>query len=177
MPHDVRSMATEIGPDGQPPKFNGSAWVSQDGRWIWNGVAWQPYVRRRLPPTPALIGLVIAVLVVAGFFAYKALKPATPYEKAPPPATPYEGAGVTNGKIDSPTQIEFDYSRSSYCKNVVFEYKFYDSRGALVDDLADSGGSPVDANTTYHFVIKSNPGDQPIDSRAVRFEAVATCTQ
>lgn len=158
-------MATELGPDGQPPRFNGTAWVSQDGRWLWNGAAWQPHVRGGFRPSPTVIGLAIAVLVIAGFFAYKALKP-----------NPYEGVGVSNGKIDSSTEIEFDYRRDSSCSNLVFEYKFYDSNGVLVDDFTDTSGSAVDGGTTYHFDIKANAGEPPIDSRAVRFEADATCS-
>jgi hypothetical protein len=159
-------MATELGPDGQPPRFTGAAWVSQDGRWFWNGAAWQPVVRRGFRLSWRVIALAVVVMVALfGFLASRAIKP-----------SPYEGDGVSNGKIDSATEIEFDYQRSSACKSLVFEYKFYDSKGNLVDDFTDTSGSPVDANTKYHFDIKANTGEPPIDTRAVRFEAVATCT-
>ncbi len=157
-------MSAEIGPDGQPPRFDGAAWVSQDGRYFWNGVAWQPIARPGFRPSGLVIGLAIVVVAIGAVGIYVALKP-----------HPFEGEGVSNAKIDSPTEIEFDYRRGSSCANLTFEYKFFDSSGKQVDDLADTKGDAVDGGRDYHFDIKASPGEPAIDSRAVRFEADATC--
>src|SRR5450759_263801 len=97
-------MDFQVGPDGQPPRFDGAAWVSQDGRHFWNGGAWQPMKK----PRTRISGLVIAlgVLIVAGvaYILFAELSP-----------KPFEGDGVSNARIDSSTEIEFDYIRSTTC--------------------------------------------------------------
>src|SRR5579859_1313761 len=100
-----------IGPDGQPPTFNGTSWLSRDGRYFWNGTAWQPIVRRRGRPNLVLIG--IAIVIIAGVaLAIKTIP-------GPKDTTPY---GVTNAKIDSPTQVEFDYRSQTACNTLTFHY-------------------------------------------------------
>src|SRR5258708_34898773 len=103
-------MDFQVGPDGQPPRFDGAAWVSQDGRHFWNGAAWQPIKK----PRTRISGLVIAlaVLVVAGvaFIAYAVLSP-----------KPFEGEGVSNARIDSSTEIEVDYRRGTTWRELTSE--------------------------------------------------------
>lgn len=165
MPHHVRTMAVEIGPDGQPAHFDGAAWVSQDGRHFWNGAAWVPVVKRSgARPSLLLIGIAVFVVAVVGFIAYKTvLSP-----------QPFAGDGVSNAKIDSPTEVEFDYKRSSTCQNLTFEYRFFDGNGKQVDVFHDTTGGKVDGGVKTHFDIKAD-ASQPINSASVRFEANATC--
>ena len=119
-------MDFQVGPDGQPPRFDGAAWVSQDGRHFWNGGAWQPMKK----PRTRISGLVIAlgVLIVAGvaYILFAELSP-----------RPFEGDGVSNARIDSSTEIEFDYIRSTTCSNLTFEYRFYDRGSNQVDTFHD----------------------------------------
>jgi hypothetical protein len=156
-------MAVELGPDGQPPRFDGAAWVSQDGRYFWNGAVWYPIKKRSW--TPSLIFVAIGVFVVGavGYFLFSALSP-----------KPFAGDGVSNAKIDSSTEIEFDYLRSVTCTNLTFEYKFFDNYDKQVDDFSDTTGGQVEGGKTYHFDIKAD-SSQPINFSAVRFEADATC--
>ena len=118
-------MDFQVGPDGQPPRFDGAAWVSQDGRHFWNGGAWQPIKK----PRTRISGLVVAlaVLIVAGvaFIVYAVFSP-----------KPFEGDGVSNARIDSSTEIEFDYLRSQTCKNLMFEYRFFDRGSNEVDTFS-----------------------------------------
>jgi hypothetical protein len=151
-----------IGPDGQPPTFNGAAWVSQDGRYWWNGTAWQAATKPRRRPNLVLIG--IGIVIVAGVLLAIRTIP------GPKDNTPY---GVTNAKIDSPTQIEFDYRSQTACNTLTFHYTFYGSAGATVDDRDDQMQSQVSAGKTYHFTITAS--DKAIDSRATRFTASPTC--
>jgi len=158
-------MDFQVGPDGQPPRFDGAAWVSQDGKHFWNGGAWQPIKK----PRTRISGLVVAlaVLVVAGvaFILYSVFSP-----------KPFEGDGVSNARIDSSTEIEFDYIRSTTCSNLTFEYRFFDSGSNEVDTFHDVNGDIVTGGVIHHFDSKVDPS-QPIDSRATRFVADATCNK
>jgi hypothetical protein len=150
-----------VDPNGQPPVFNGQSWVSQDGRYVWNGTAWQPIVRRRQAPW-IIIGL--AIVIIAGVaFVIRAIP-------GPTDTTPY---GVTNAKIDSPTQIEFDYRAKDTCNSLVFDYKFFDSSGSQVDEFQDEQQSQVTAGKSYHFTITAS--GQTINSDAKTFTATPTC--
>jgi hypothetical protein len=158
-------MDFQVGPDGQPPRFDGAAWVSQDGKYFWNGGGWQPIKK----PRTRISGLVIAlgVLIVAGgaFIVYAVLSP-----------KPFEGEGVSNARIDSTTEIEFDYRRSTTCSNLQFEYRFFDDGSNEVDTFHDITGGVVSGGVTHHFDIRTDPS-QPIDSRATRLVADATCNK
>jgi len=149
-----------IGPDGRPPVFDGAAWVSSDRRYWWNGAAWQPIKKPGFRP-PIAVTLIVIVVVVAGVYA--ALK----LPKPPPPAY-----GVTNAKIDSSTQFEFDYRRPTPCTDLSFDYVFFDGGGQKVDNFADEKHESMPANRTIHFTIYTL---QAIDSHAKRFDATPTC--
>lgn len=151
-----------VDPNGQAPVFNGTSWMSQDGRYWWNGTAWQPVVKRRGSPNFILIGL--AIVFIAGIAWVVHAIP------GPSDSTPY---GVTNAKIDSSSQIEFDYRARAGCKTLTFDYKFYDSSGSQVDEFQDEQQSQVTAGKSYHFTITAS--GQTIDSRASRFTADPTC--
>jgi hypothetical protein len=158
-------MDFQVGPDGQPPRFDGAAWVSQDGRHFWNGGAWQPITK----PRTRISGLVVAlaVFIVAGgaFIVYAVFSPKT-----------FEGEGVSNARIDSSTEIEFDYRRSTTCSNLTFEYRFFDSGSNEVDTFHDANSYLVTGGLTHHVDRTTDP-TQPIDSRATRFVADATCNR
>jgi hypothetical protein len=116
--------------------------------------------RRAFRPPIAVALLVIAFVALAGFVVYKIPQP-------PPP--PY---GVSNMKIDSSTQFEFDYRRSTACKDLTFEYVFFDQPGQQVDRYADEKHNAVLGDVTNHFTIYSFT---PLDPRGVRFDATPTC--
>ncbi len=158
-------MDFQVGPDGQPPRFDGAAWVSQDGKHFWNSGAWQPIKK----PRTRISGLVVALalLIVAGvaFIVYAVLSP-----------KPFEGEGVSNARIDSTTEIEFDYRRATTCSSLAFEYRFFDRGNNEIDTFHDVTGGIVTGGVTHHFDIRTDPS-QPIDSRATRFVADATCNR
>jgi|SRR5450759_3420677 len=158
-------MDFQVGPDGQPPRFDGAAWVSEDGRYFWNGGAWQPIKK----PRTRISGLVVAlaVLIVAGvaFIVYAVFSP-----------KPFEGDGVSNSRIDSSTEIEFDYRRSTTCSNLTFEYRFFDRGSNEVDTFHDANSYLVTGGVTHHVDRTTDPS-QPIDSRATRFVADAMCNR
>jgi hypothetical protein len=151
-----------VDPNGQSPVFNGATWMSQDGRHFWNGVAWQPVKMKRPLPNFVLIG--IAIVFIAGIaWVVHAIPRSVD-------TTPY---GVTNAKIDSSTQIEFDYRAQDSCNNLTFVYTFYNSSGIKVDAFQDEQPSQVTSGKTYHFTISAS--GQPIDATATRFTATPTC--
>jgi hypothetical protein len=166
MAQDEPAMSAEVGPDGRPPRFDGAAWVSQDGRYWWNGAGWQPVARRR-GFRPSGLVLVLAVFIIAAV-GYMALNLAHRVNEI------FAGEGVSNAKIDSSTEFEFDYLRASTCNDLTFQYDFFDKSSNHVDVFHDTTGGKVDAGVLTHFDIKAD-ASQPIDSRAVRFEAKATC--
>jgi hypothetical protein len=157
-----------VGPDGQPAVFDGAAWVSQDRRYWWNGANWQPIKKPGFRPSGLVIILGLFVVGAVAFIVYGNL------------TRPFEGEGVTNAKIDSTTQIEFDYHASRSCNNLTFDYKFFDSGGHQVDSLSDANPHAVSGGSDYHFTISGGSGvvggSVAIDSRAARFEADAICS-
>jgi len=160
-------VSASIGPDGQPSVFNGAAWVSADGRYFWNGAAWQPTSRRRaFRPNFFVLGMgvVIAAIVVFGIQRVQ-------FNSSHPDMVPL---GITNAKIDSPTQIEFDYARGTACASVSFTFQFFDKAGTKVgDDLVSEDGADVPANKTIHFTESIRTGSIP--STAVRFTGLDVC--
>ena len=157
-------MSATVGPDGQPSRFDGAAWVSADGRFWWNGAAWQPMRRTRSGPSGLVIVLAIFVVAAVAFIGYKLFQTVT---------EPFAGDGVSNTQIDSSTQIEFDYYRGSTCNNLTFDYRFYDSSGRLVDEFQSDQGHHIDGGSRNHITVVL---DHPLPSVATRFEAVATCS-
>jgi hypothetical protein len=157
-------MNVMVAPDGKPAQFDGQAWVSQDRKYWWNGAAWQRIGRRR---GPNLFVIVIGVLILGavGLVVTGVIRPTTP----PPP--PRVVIGVTNMKIDSPTQVEFDYARSSNCFQLRFDITFYDKAGRALDRyLGDV--QFVSAGVTHHYVFHT---DHTIATGSVRFVATPTC--
>ena len=155
-------MSATIGPDGKPPKFDGAAWISEDGRYWWNGTAWMPIKKPRGRAPIALIVIGLVIVVGIGWVIHQATQPKN---------ITY---GVTNAKIDSTTQIEFDYTANADCSNLFFDYKFFDSGGKQVDEFKDNSGSKVTKDQIYHFTISANAG-QVIDPSAKTFTADPTC--
>jgi hypothetical protein len=162
MPQHEPAVAAVIGPDGRPPRLEGSVWVSQDGRHFWNGVAWQPTGRPGFRPSPPLIAIAIAVVLVAGFAVFTLVMRS------------FQGEGVSNERIVSSSEIRFDYRRVSTCNDLTFEYRFFDLFGRQVGDIRDFTSRPIEGGVTAYLNISMDPS-QPIDSSAVRFEADATC--
>jgi len=68
--------------------------------------------------------------------------------------------------------IEFDYQRATSCKDVTFEYHFYDKKGASVGDLVGDGHHAVTAMQVSHVHVSMIDA---LPSSAVRFVAVDTC--
>ena len=153
-------MSEMIGPDGRPPVFNGAAWVSQDGRYWWNGSDWQLNQKKVFRPPIAVTLIVVAFLAIAGFVISKI------------PQAPPEPYGVTNMKIDSTTQFEFDYRRKTTCKDLTFEYVFFDNNGTEVDRIAGETHNTVHGDVTTHVTVNSFTS---FNSSAVRFTATPTC--
>ena len=155
-------MSELIDPGGHHPRFDGAAWISQDGRFWWNGTAWQPIVRPRQVPW-ALIGMAVAIVAVIAFVIHA-------YPRQIIDTTQY---GVTNAQIDSPTLIEFDYRAKDSCNNLDFIYTFYNAQGIKVGEFQDQQSSQVTAGKSYHFSIASASGQ--IDPSATRFTATPVC--
>ena len=152
-----------IGPDGRPASYDGSAYVSSDGRYWWNGVAWMPLQARGFRPSISQVVIGIAVLlgvfVVWNFVVPNIWLPDVQY-------------GVTNTKIDSPTRVEFDYIRDQPCGELTFRAVFYDANGNQVRVFDDSTISSVPSNKMVHFTLNISP---PLPSTAVRFDALPAC--
>src|SRR2546425_7129504 len=64
---------TQIGAGGRRAVFDGSAWVSADGQYYWDGAKWLPLEKpdARLPLLNLGIGILIVALV--GYLAYTTL--------------------------------------------------------------------------------------------------------
>jgi len=154
-------MSEMVGPDGRPPVFDGAAWISSDGRYWWSGAAWQPIKKPGYRP-PIAVALIVVVVVVAG--VYLAIK-----IPQPPPAA----YGVTNAKIDSSNEFEFDYRRPTTCNKLTFIYVFFDSGKHEVARLGDQNiPRRVLGDHTYHYDTFTYSG---MGANPVRFEALPTC--
>ena len=157
-------MNVMVAPDGKPAQFDGQAWVSQDGKYLWNGAAWQRLGKRGGPKLFVIgVGVLIAgavVLVVTGV-----IRP------APPPPPPKVVMGVTNAKIDSSTQIEFDYAQKTNCREMQFNITFYDKAGHALDRYLGSAEF-VSPGVTHHYVFHTL---QAIPASSVRFAVAPKC--
>jgi len=153
-------MSDMIGPDGKPPVFDGAAWISSDGRYWWNGTDWQLHKKKAFRPPIALF-LIIVALVGGAWYLFHNVFPA--------PATQY---GVTNMKIDSSTQFEFDYRRKTTCKDLTFEYVFFDKNGTEVDRIAGETHNMIKGDVDTHVTVNSFTS---LDPNATRFTATPTC--
>jgi hypothetical protein len=152
------------GPDGRPAVFNGAAWISQDGRYWWNGAAWQPVKGRGgFQPPIAIIGVFLVLIAGAWFVVTRVL---------PPPGATAVVLGVSNAKIDSSTQIELDYARADSCPDLTFTFVFHDKSGKELATYISDDHRNVSANTRHHYVFYTNDS---IPAGAVRFDALPTC--
>ena len=155
-------MSELIDPGGHHPRFDGAAWVSQDGRYWWNGSAWQPIVRPRQVPW-AIIATAVVIIAVVAFVVHA-------FPRQIIDTTQY---GATNTQIDSSTVIEFDYRAHDSCNNLLFIYTFFDAQGIKVTEFQDVQSRQVTAGSSYHFTVST--GGQPIDASATRFTATPAC--
>jgi hypothetical protein len=159
-----RAMDAMIGPDGQPPVFDGAAWVSADRRYWWNGAAWQPIKRHTgFHPPFALIGIFL-VLIAGAWFLFTRVLPSVPANIVV--------MGVTHAKIDSSTQVELDYARASECKDLTFQFVFYDKANHDVGEYVSDDHKYVSGGDSHHYTFYTF---QAIPSTAVRFDAIANC--
>ena len=157
-------MDAMLGPDGRPSRFDGAAWVSADGRFWWNGAAWQPIKRPGLRLPIALPALILVVAFGAWFVVTKVL---------PPPGSSVVVIGVSGAKIDSSSQIELDYARADMCPDLTFEIVFYDQSGhALPGTYITDHHYNVTGGVSHHYVFYSV---NSIPSGAARFDASAVC--
>ena len=151
-----------LGPDGRPANFDGAAWVSSDGRFWWNGSVWLPIRgRQRIRISGFVVVMAVIVLGVVGWLGYQ-------YTHQPLPVA----QGVSNARIVSPTEIQFDYQRATSCADVTFEYYFFNSAGVRVRDFAGSGHHSVVGMETYHVTVTL---DSPLDPSIQSFTAIDTC--
>lgn len=156
-------MDAMLGPDGRPPRFDGAAWVSADGRYWWNGAAWQPIKKPGLGIPIALPAIILILVVAAWFVVTKVL---------PPPGSTAVQLGVTNARIVNSGQIELDYARKDTCADLTFEFVFYDKSGQTVGDYVSDAHHFVTGGSEHHYVLYTY---QPIPASAIRFDATATC--
>lgn len=170
------NMGTPDGPVSAKPAEDAvwdaqnNRWLSADGRHFFNGTQWQAVPAGGMAQRPGfklgprtIVGLLI-VLGLIGYAAYNALAPKT-----------YYGNGVTNAKIDSSTQIEFDYHADKDCSSHVFDYLFYDSSGKQVGEFSDTTGDAVQSGHDYHYTVTDSNAGESIPSSATRFVANGSC--
>jgi hypothetical protein len=132
-------------------------------RWFWDGTQWRPV----MATTPArsyrwLLGPLVFAVLLGAYFLFG--------------NHPAQTQTISNAKIDSPTQVEFDYHASSSCSNLTFSYTFYDSGGKAVDAWDGEASHSVTAGRDYHITASADPvSGQAIDSAATRFDVTPTC--
>ena len=157
-------MNAMIAPDGKPATFNGQAWISQDGKYWWNGAAWQRIGGRR-GPNFFVIGMGLVIVAAVSLVITGVIRPAPP-----PPVV----MGVTNPKIDSSSQIELDYATPTTCKQLTFEIVFYDKTGRSLDTYVSDAKFNVTPNVTHHYIFTTF---DTILAAAVKLVATPTCTR
>ena len=108
--------------------------------------------------------IIVAVLVGAWFLFTRVIPPVT---------TPPVVMGVTNAKIISSTQIEFDYARPTRCGELNFQIVFYDKPGRSVGDYVSEYVNGVSPSVEHHYVFRTK---DTIPSSAVRFVATPACS-
>ena len=153
---------------GQPPQQPqqqippGTVTADAAGRrWWWDGTQWRPVVAARRNFRWAW-SLIVLVGVVVGY------------------AVIHNTGGTTqtisNTKIDSSTQIEFDYHASTNCNNLTFAYTFKDSSGSTVDTWNGESSHSVQSGRDYHITASADPQNgKAIASGATSFDVTPTC--
>ena len=150
-----------VDPSGQKPSFDGAAWVSQDGKFWWNGTTWQPIARPQRRPW-GIIAIAIAIIAVAAFVIHA----------MPRQIIDTNTYGATNTVIDGPTQIEFDFRSQDSCSDLTFIYSFHNPQGIKVGEVDDPTGRSVSGGQVYHFTIALS---QPIDTSATSYTVTPNC--
>lgn len=158
-------------PPGTPPPDQsaqapavGTVTTDASGRrWYWDGTQWRPVAGAAPGRRNWRLVYGVVALIVFGI-AYFAFGNHTSTQT------------ISNTKIDSPTQIEFDYHASSNCSNLTFAYTFYDSSGKQVDVWNGESSHQVESGHDYHITASSDPTTgQAITSSATRFDVTPTC--
>lgn len=144
----------------QQPPVAGTVTTDASGRrWFWDGAQWKPLAAKRRN-LRWLWSLAILVVIGIGYAVFG-------HQSTPT---------ISNAKIDSPTQIEFDYHASSSCSNLTFSYTFYDSGGSKLDTWNGESSHKTDSGTDYHITVTADPNNsQSIPSSATRFDVTPTC--
>jgi hypothetical protein len=158
-------MDAMTAPDGRPALFDGAAWVSQDGRYWWNGAAWQPIKRKGFHPNFFVMGMGLLVVAALAYMVTGVMRNTA--------NTPAIALGVTNAHIDNEIRISFDYSRATTCNHLTFNYAFFDKGGKKISDYQDETPTNVTGHKLYHFSRWVSP---PLSSSAVRFTVADVCS-
>lgn len=149
-------------PPQAPPQVPVRGAVTTDAagrRWVWDGTQWRSLTASRRNWRWAF-GLIVLVAIGIGYAVFG-------HQSTPT---------ISNTKIDSPTQIEFDYHASSNCSNLTFSYTFYDSSGNKLDTWNGESSHQASSGTDYHITVTADPqSGQTISSSATRFDVTPTC--
>ena len=152
-------------PEGvQPPQQQvapGTVTTDAAGRrWWWDGTQWRPVAGARRNYRWVWSLGVLLVLGI-GYAVFHNLAPTQT---------------ISNTKIDSSTQIEFDYHASSNCNNLTFSYTFKDSSGNTVDTWNGESSHSVQSGHDYHITASADPQNgNAIASSATSFDVTPTC--
>jgi hypothetical protein len=149
--------------------------LSPDGRYRWDGSAWQPVTVEELaaqsrasivaPPKKknlwwvwplVIIGVVGAIALGGGGHT----------------STPQM---ISNAKIDSGLQIEFDYYASTSCGNLTFQYAFYDSNANQLGLSNGAESHSVSSGKSYHVTVAAATLDDRIPANATNFTVSPRC--
>jgi hypothetical protein len=135
--------------------------LSPDGKYFWNGSQWQPVAA---PKTSNAWKVWLVIFAIGGVIAYFG---SGSHSSTPPT--------ISNAKIDSAHQVEFDYYAATDCNDLTFEYAFYDDGGNRVDDFVGSTHNTVRQGQSYHFTSTDFTIGESIASAATRFDVYASC--
>lgn len=129
-------------------------------RWFWTGTQWQPMGASGRRNLRWLWTLGIVIVVGIGYAVFHNSSTAT----------------ISNTKIDSSTQIEFDYHAPKDCGNLTFSYNFKDSSGKTVDTWNGETSHSVQSGHDYHITASADAQTgQAINSSATGFDVTPTC--
>ena len=104
-----------------------------------------PDGRRGFRPPLPLIAFGILILVVVGFVVFNLV------------ARSLAGDGVSNAKIVSSSEIQFDYRRDTTCNDLTFEYRFFDLFGRQVEGFRDFTSRRIEGGVTAYLNVTIDP--------------------